>query len=148
MTLQSWLKNRWLTKHDPSPEEIADLLAVVDRDLEDAALDQLSPDGRLNIAYNAALQLATLALAAEGYRPERQRSHERTIQSLRLTIAADARLVDTLDGVRRKRNLGTYERAGTTSPSEADEVYRLAIRLREDVVKWLADGHPNLVPDA
>jgi len=55
MTLQSWLENRWLTKHDPSPEEIADLLAVVDRDLEDAALDRLSPDGRLNIAYNAAL---------------------------------------------------------------------------------------------
>ena len=118
MTLESWRENRWLTKHDPSPEEIADLLAVVDRDLEDAALDQLSPDGRLNIAYNAALQLATLALAAEGYRPERQRSHERAIQSLRLTIAADARLVDTLDGVRRKRNLSNYDRAGTTSARE------------------------------
>ena len=147
MTLQSWLENRWLTRHDRSPEEVADLLAVVDRDLEDAALDGLSPDWRLNIAYNAALQLATLALAAEGYRPERQRSHERAIQSLRLTITADARLVDTLDGVRRKRNLTNYERAGTTSPSEANEVYRLATQLREDVMKWLVDRHRDLVPD-
>jgi len=105
----------------------------------------LSPDWRLTIAYNAALQLATLALAAEGYRPERLRAHERAIQSLRLTIAADPRLVDTLDGVRRKRNLINYERAGTTSPSEANEVYRLATRLREDVVKWMVDRHPDLV---
>jgi hypothetical protein len=145
MTLQTWLKNRWLTKHQRSPEEVADLLAIVDRDLEDASVDRLSPDWRLSIAYNAALQLATLALAAEGYRPERLRAHERAIQSLRLTIAADSRFVDTLDGVRRKRNHTNYERAGTTSPSEANEVYRLAIRLREDVVKWLVDRHPDLV---
>ena len=145
MTLQTWLKNRWLTKHQRSPEEVADLLAIVDRDLEDASVDRLSPDWRLSIAHNAALQLATLALAAEGNRPERLRAHERAIQSLRLTIAADPRLVDTLDGVRRKRNLINYERAGTTSPSEANEVYRLATRLREDVVKWMVDRHPDLV---
>lgn len=108
----------------------------------------MSPDWRLNIAYNAALQLATLALAAEGFRPERQRGHERAIQSLRLTIGADARLVDTLDGVRRKRNLSNYERAGTTSPSEADEVYRLAVDLREHVVGWLARYHSGLAPGA
>ena len=145
MTSQTWLKNRWLTKHQRSPEEVADLLTIVDRDLEDASVDRLSPDWRLSIAHNAALQLATLALAAEGYRPERLRAHERAIQSLRLTIAADPRLVDTLDGVRRKRNLINYERAGTTSPSEANEVYRLTTRLREDVVKWLVDRHPDLV---
>ena len=36
MTLQSWLTNRWLVEHEPSAEEIADLLSVVDRDLPDA----------------------------------------------------------------------------------------------------------------
>lgn len=147
MTLQTWVKNRWLTKHQRSREEVADLLAIVDRDLADASVDRLSPDWRLSIAYNAALQMATLALAAEGYRPERLRAHERAIQSLRLTIAADNRLVDTLDGVRRKRNLINYERAGATSPSEADEVHRLATRLRADVVKWLIDRHPDLIGD-
>ena len=83
----------------------------------------------------------------EGYRPQRLRAHERTIQSLRLTIGAHPRIVDTLDGVRRKRNLSNYERAGATSPSEADEVYRLATTLREDVVQWLVDRHPDLVGD-
>jgi hypothetical protein len=77
MSLSDWLASRWLVVHESSPEEIRDLLEVVDRDLADAALEGLSPDWRLGIAYNAALQLATLALAAEGFRPARDRAHER-----------------------------------------------------------------------
>lgn len=123
----------------------ADLLAVVDRDLRDAAVDGLSPDWQTAIAYNAALQLATLALAAEGYRPERQRAHERAIQSLRFTIGESARAVDTLDGIRRKRNRGNYERAGAASDGEAREVLRLAIDLRKRVVRWMKERHPDLM---
>ena len=44
MTLKDWLESRWLTAHQVSPEEIADLLAVVDRDLVDAAVDGLSAE--------------------------------------------------------------------------------------------------------
>jgi hypothetical protein len=61
-------------EHEPTPEEISDLLAVVDRDLQDAAVESLSPDWKLSIAYNGALQLAILALAAEGFRPARLRA--------------------------------------------------------------------------
>lgn len=98
------------------------------------------------IAYNAALQLATLALAAEGFRPERQRVHERAIQSLRLTIGESARRVETLEAIRRKRNLGNYERAGAASESEAKEVYELAIDLHKRVVRWMKERHPALMP--
>ena len=40
------------------------------RDLKDASLPRLSPGRPLGIAYNAGLQLATLALVAEGYSTE------------------------------------------------------------------------------
>lgn len=145
MTLQRWLANRWLVEHEPSAAEIADLLAVVDRDLGDAGIDRLSPDWRMGIAYNAALQLATVALAASGYRPGRERAHERTIQSLRYTVALDPSLVDTLDGIRRKRNVSNYERAGTASSSEAAEVYEIASELRVTVMQWLERHHPALL---
>lgn len=148
MTLRDWLANRWISAHRTSPREIAALLAVVDRNLADAALEGLSPDGRLGIAYSATLQLATLALAAEGYRPARERAHERAIRSLRYTLGLDAALVRTLDGVRQKRNVMTYESAGTTSTREADEVYRLATELREQVIQWLRTRHPDLLPGA
>lgn len=68
MTLKSWRENHWLAAHETSAEEITQLLSVIDRDLKDSAVKGLSADARMNFAYNAALQLATLALAAEWYR--------------------------------------------------------------------------------
>jgi len=58
-----------------------------------AALDRLSPDGRLNIASNAALQLATLALAAEGY------------HCCKLFLHSAMTIVDQLDQCRRRCTL-------------------------------------------
>ncbi len=68
MSLHDWLKNGWLIEHQTSPQEIADLLSVADRDLDNCQAAGLSPDWKLSIAYNAALQMATAALAAAGYR--------------------------------------------------------------------------------
>ena len=145
MSLRNWLDNRWLVEHKPSPEEVADLLSVVERDLQDAVVDRISADWRLGIAYNAALQLAILALAAEGYRPERQRSHEMAVQSLRYTVGLSQEAIDKLDTVRRKRHLSNYERAGTASQREAEEVYDMAIELRRTVIEWLGGNHPDLL---
>lgn len=145
MSLRDWLANRWLVEHTTSPAEVADLLDVVRRDLADAAIEGLSPDWRMGIAYNAALQLATVALAASGYRTVRERSHERTILSLRYTVALDQASIDTLDSARRKRNASNYERAGTASPSEAAEIHELAVTLRETVMDWLEEHHPQLL---
>ena len=80
MSLRDWLRNGWLIEHRTSPQEIGDLLAVADRDLHDCRSGGLSADWRLNIAYNAALQAATAALAAAGYRPAREMHHFRVIQ--------------------------------------------------------------------
>lgn len=146
MTLHDWAENRWLHEHQTSRSEIADLLSVIDRDLEDASIDRLSADWRLGISYNAALQLANLALAASGYRTSRERSHERAIQSLRFTVGFDQPLIDVLDTVRRKRNTGNYDRAGTTSDTEAAEIYELTANVRETVVDWMRREHPGLLP--
>lgn len=96
MNLGDWLKNGWLVEHQPSTREIADLLAAVARDLADCQVPALSEDWRFNIAYNAALQTATAALAAEGYRAAREQHHFRIIQSLAFTIGADKDTVTCL----------------------------------------------------
>jgi hypothetical protein len=56
--LKDWLANGWLVEHKAGPREIADLLALADRDLHECQVIGLSPDWRLAIAYNAALQSA------------------------------------------------------------------------------------------
>jgi hypothetical protein len=36
MSLKQWADNNWLRPHKTSPQEIGDLLAIVERDLADA----------------------------------------------------------------------------------------------------------------
>jgi len=71
MTLADWLKNGWLIEHETSRQEVSYILQLIDRDLQDCQKTNLSADWRFNIAYNAALQCANLALAVSGYRAGR-----------------------------------------------------------------------------
>jgi hypothetical protein len=146
MSLSDWERNGWLTKHQTSPNEIRDLRQVVERDLADSDAEGLSADWRMNIAYNAALQAATIALAAAGYRAARESHHFRVIQSLRETIGVEAGVVATFDAFRKKRNITGYERIGLVSDADAEAMRALAVRLRGDVVAWLAKHHGRLVP--
>lgn len=82
MTLRDLLAEGRFRPHKTSQKEVADLLQVVNRDLVDAAVTQLSADRRFAIAYNAALQLATIALHAAGYRAVGSAHHWVTFQVL------------------------------------------------------------------
>lgn len=145
MSLADWLKNSWLVEHESSVEEIAALLAIVERDLANATLAGLSEDWKLSIAYNAGLQAATVALAATGYRAVREQHLYRTIQSLALTIGWPVAQIARFDRFRKKRNIGGYESAGAVSGLEAREMHELATGLRDDVVAWLRKHHPRLL---
>ena len=145
MSLSDWLKFGWLIEHQPTASEIRDLFALVERDLSDAEVEALSADWRLNIAYNAALQAATAALAASGFRASRESHHYRVIQSLGSTIGATPALIARFDLFRKKRNLGGYERAGAVSDQEAAEMLALARDLAAGVRRWLEQNHPDLL---
>jgi hypothetical protein len=99
----------------------------------------------LAIAYNAALESATAALSAAGYRATRDGHHYRIIQSLAYTIGADADLITQLEAFRKKRNVSDYERSGAVSDQEADAMFVLARMLRKSVGEWLEESHPKLL---
>jgi hypothetical protein len=143
MSLQDWLRHGWLKEHKTSRQEVADLFAVADRDLSACQTPKLVPDWKFNIAYNAALQLATAALAAAGYQAERSSQHYRVIQSLEFTLGTDAATIRKLDVFRKKRNITDYERADTVSEREADDMRRLAEKLRREVEMWIRRSHPE-----
>ena len=85
--MPTWLAAGWLQRHRTSPEEIRALWRIVERDLRDAGSDTISADWRYGIAYNAALKLCTILLAAEGYRPAKgQPAHTRTLNALPLIL--------------------------------------------------------------
>ncbi len=142
MSLQQWATNGWLRPHQTTPSQIADLMAIVDRDMADSMRD-ISPDWQFGIAYNAALKLCTILLYASGYRPEKNLAHYRTIAALPV-ILCDSRKddADYLDACRAKRNT-----AGTVTQTEADELRDFATELRADVTAWLKVNHPKLMAD-
>jgi hypothetical protein len=120
-------------------------LAISDRDLGACQVKQLPTDWRFAIAYNAGLQAATAALAAAGYRATRDNHHYRVIQSLEFTTAPGRKFIDTFDGFRKKRNVSSYDLAGSVSDKEADEMLKLALSLRAEVEKWIRAIHPKLL---
>jgi hypothetical protein len=142
--LRDWASNGWLTDHQSSAEEIRNLLGLADRDLHTSQIKELDADWRFAIAYNAALQAATAALAAAGYRAAREAHHYRVIESLELTIGAESKLVRKFDAFRKKRNFSSYEASGLISDKEATEMLELAASLRDQVGRWIVEKHPEL----
>ncbi|MDH3576106.1 HEPN domain-containing protein [Thermodesulfobacteriota bacterium] len=146
MSLKQWLDNGWLRKHITDKQEISNLLQIVDRDLKDAKEKSISQDWRFGIAYNAALKLCAILLAAEGYRPERTLQHYRTILAMPETLGKekkdDAQYLDTC---RKKRNIAEYDQIGIVSETEAEELLKFAKMLRKKVLEWLKAKHPELI---
>jgi hypothetical protein len=146
MSLQLWAKNGWLRSYATSRQQIAGLVAIADRDLEDAA-QGISDDWKFGIAYNAVLKLCTVLLYCEGFRPEKNLAHYRTLQALPLVLGAGRQGdADYLDRCRLKRNITEYDSVGQISPEEAAELLKFAHELRAEVIGWLSAQHPELSP--
>jgi len=146
MSLKRWLDNGWLRPHATSREEVRSLLAIVERDLQDAQAG-ISPDWRFGIAYNAALKLCTILLYAEGYRPERTLQHYRTIYCLPIILGEDRKEdAEYLDTCRSKRNRVEYEYVGGASEDDTEELLAFTRALRADVLSWLRARHPEYFP--
>jgi hypothetical protein len=145
MSLEKWAEYGWLRAEPTSPEEIADLLGIVSRDLQDAKVEAISEDRRFEAAFNAARTAANVALRACGYRTVTQVGHHlKTVESLELTMQADPRLIQKMRVFSKKRNATSYDSSGNVSNQELEEAIRVANELQHSVTVWLRENHPGL----
>lgn len=146
MRLKKLLAEGQLRKHKTSSREIEELLAVVERDLDDANQLGLSLDRRFATAYNAALQLATIALHATAYRTVGHGHHWATLHVLPEIMGRKAEeRRNYLDACRTKRNVADYDRAGEISEVEVAEILDEVRSFRSDLLEWLRTCHPRLL---
>jgi N-acyl-D-aspartate/D-glutamate deacylase len=68
VTWTNLLANKEAQRHKTSKKELDNMRALIARDLADAGIVGLSADRRFATAYNAALQVANMAIACAGYR--------------------------------------------------------------------------------
>lgn len=147
MTLKQFLAEDRLRRHRTTTKEIQDLLRVADRNLKDAAVEEISFDLRFTTAYQAALQLATIVLAASGYRTKGAGHHWITFKILPELFGRGIKdLADYFEQCRNKRNLSDYDRAGEISDDEASELLGEVKKFRGTVLDWLKTHHPKVVP--
>ena len=146
MSFEDLVRNGGVSRHKSTPDEIQRLLSLADRDLASCATKGLAADWRFAIAYNSALQSATAALAAAGYRAGHEAHHRRVIESLAFTIGATRQVIGRFDAFRKKRNMSSYEIGGSISEKEAGEMAEFAADLRKQAEEWIRRKHPELMP--
>ena len=146
MSLDDWLNNRWIHRHETGAEEIRALLHSAEEDLRSAQVKGIAAGWKLNMAYTASLRLARAALYACGYRPGREREHERTIDSLQYTvIGIEPDTIKLLHKIRKKRHTAAYDSVDMVSDAEADGAMEVSARLRQQVTAWFRKNHFELL---
>ena len=122
------------------------MLGIVKRDLSDAKVEAISDDRRFDAAFSAARTAANIALRACGYRTATQVGHhQKTIESLELTVQAEPALIQKLKVFSKKRNATSYDITGNISKQELEQVLLVAEELRKRVMVWLRENHAGLL---
>ncbi len=145
MTWQQLLAANRAKTQRTSKQEIDGLRAVVGRDLKDASLVGFSEDRRFATAYNAVLQLATMAIACAGYRVSaKQGHHENTFLALELAMGNPAiKFAKYFNACRKKRNLVDYNLANVVSETELEELLEKAAEFKLLVEDWIFSNYPQ-----
>ncbi len=146
MTWKQLLASNRVRPHTTSKQELDALRSIVERDLVDAGLAGLSDDRRFATAYNAALQLAKIAIACAGYRVSGLGAHQTSFEAAELFMGTSvSALTLYFETCRRKRNTLDYDAANIISDGEATEILQKAKEFRQEVEAWIAENHPQHV---
>ena len=126
--------------------QVAKLLAAAERNIADAQLKGLSVENRFDASYKAIMQLAMVALNANGFRTltSKPGHHQTAIQTLPLSVGLAHSTTIVLDALRKQRNQSDYS-GDLISEAEATECLASAINLLAHVRAWLAANRPDLI---
>jgi len=110
-------------------------MRIVDQEINDSSVTQISNDARLGMLYNAGLRLADIALRSAGYRAAAGGIHHyRTVMSLPFTMGGDFEsTADYLDTTRQPRNRADYESVGFATDGQLAELRGVVDKLRAAV---------------
>jgi len=122
------------------------LLAAIERNLADTAVQGISDETRFDAAYKAVMQCALVAMLAAGYRPATSEPghHQTMIQSLPLTLGVPNDAWVVLDALRKQRNANDYT-GQPISPGAVTECIAQAKALRKLLRSHLSSKHPSLL---
>ncbi len=144
MPFEKLISQGVIQEHRASKDELAGLFKLIERDLKDAAIMELSEDRRFAIAYNAALQCGTAIMHSIGYRTKGEAHHYHTFEFLREALGSKYdNLIDYFDACRSKRNRTDYDAAGEISETEVAELIEEANKFYKFSKDWISKKYPQ-----
>lgn len=144
MPFEKLLSQGNIRPHKTTKQEIADLCRVIERDLKDASIDELSGDRRFAIAYNAVLQCATIIMHCLGYRTKGESHHYYSFEFLREALGPKyENSIDYFDACRSKRNRTDYDCADEISETEVVELLEEARKFYKTTKNWVVQNYPQ-----
>lgn len=121
--LDNLVRIRQLKSETPAQAELDGLIRSGSARLKDAQQENLSLDGRFDLAYNAAHALSLAALRWHGYRSENRYI---VFQCLEHTVKLPPAQWRVLDQAHRKRNVAEYEGHLDVDQSLVEALIRVA----------------------
>ena len=144
MSLENLSRIGQLESHEANEAQISRLLESSIRTLEDARVESITSETRLEAGYRAIMQLCMLALWANGYRPTSAAGHHMVmIQSLVHTVGLDSDQVRLLDTFRVKRNTINYT-GDDVDIASVEACIFAGENLLKHVRTWLGEQRPDL----
>lgn len=152
MPYEDWLNEGVIRPHDLNLRQVrkrtAEMLDLAEEHLGHAHASGLSLDAHHNFAYASARVAAEVIMLVKGYRPGHHGSNH--VSVLRFLGRAERgrwrKLSRRFDLARRHRNVAEYERVGTITHTEFDEMLELTRNFVDEVRDWLRVRHPELLP--
>jgi hypothetical protein len=146
MTLTNLLAVQRLQAFEPTGQGVQRLLSAAARNLDDAGIEQLSPENRFDAAYKCILQCAMLGLWAQGYRTSTSQPghHQTALQALPLSMGLPNDVVIVLDALRKQRNQNDCE-GDPVRPAAMTECITQARALLSHTRHFLQTRFPALL---
>jgi hypothetical protein len=146
MTWTDLLNKRLVQTHKTSSGEIESLRALIERDIKDAQIVDLSIDRQFATAYGAAVNLARMAVFCAGYRILSAAGHHHTsFEAAKIALGSEGLdLCSYFDTCRRKRNKIDYDFAQVANESEVEDLISQVLKFQKLIDKWIEKNHPHL----
>ena len=126
--------------------QIEELLREAVFDLKEAKkVSHIADRATYLLAYMAMLKAGRALMFLKGYRPTDGAQHKTVVEMTSVILGNKYKnLVDHFETMRRKRNKMTYEAGALLSESEAQEAFRDAISLTQNILSEVKSQNPQM----
>lgn len=141
MSLKKFIAKGYLLESKADKEELVRLMRVVERDIREAKEKCHQTDWQFAIAYNAALQLATIVVRVSGYRATSKVGHHWITFTVLPDLLGDKyfKLAEYFNDCRAKRNTTEYCDAGTISKDEVEKLLHEVVQFKHFVISLMKE---------